>query len=177
MMTQLSIKSFYLLAVLFLLGGCSSLIPYEDEFACKRSDNMGKCIDTENAYLEAVSGQSTTPFAKPHSELEDGESNYATTVTTDENGKPIVPVVPSNAGYLHYLDSNYRETARLLDSAITPVTSSGDTIKIVLLPNKIDSKVMLSERTMYVIIEEPEFIMGDYLTPKAISVKDLFGEK
>lgn len=163
------------LAIL-LLSACSSLIPYEDEFACNRPDNMGKCINTEDAYLEAVSGESNTPYAKPASELDSDESNHAKVNNSNSKSNGNHGHLTSNSGYLEYLDANYRETARLLDSAITPVTSSGDTIKIILVPNKITSKVMLSERTMYVIIEEPEFIMGDYLSPKVKPIKGLFGE-
>jgi hypothetical protein len=162
------------------LSGCAALIPYEEEFACKRPNNMGKCIDTESAYAEIMSGESNTPFAKPYSDLEDGESNQAPSKNdTGVNTSVTVgsaPQLSANSGYNQYLDANYKETAKLLNAGVTPVLSGGDTIKIVLLPNSITNRTLLSERTMYVIIEQPEFIMGDYLIPKSKPIIDLFGE-
>ena len=155
------------------LSGCSSLIPYEEEFACKRPENMGKCINTEQAYEEARSGNSVTPYAKPASKQDDDDND-----DVQRNGKPIMNlhIASPNQGYNQYLDANYRETAKLLKSGITPVLSNGDTIKIVLVPNRVTDKMLLSERIMYVIIEEPEFIMGDYLIQKKATIPNLFKE-
>lgn len=172
MKTILNIK---IILILSLLSGCSSLIPYEDEFACKRSNNMGKCISTEEAYKELTTGDSTTPYAKPASEQEEGDDinqvqvNAASVVNTNGIKEP-------NSGYNQYIDANYKETADLLKSGITPILSSGDTIKIVLVPNKVTDRMLLSERIMYVIIEEPKFLMGDYLLKKHIPATSLFGE-
>ncbi|HBA58625.1 MAG: hypothetical protein CL602_01590 [Alteromonas sp.] len=164
----------FLLVVIGLIGlsGCSSLIPYEEEFACKRPDNMGKCINTEQAYEEARSGNSVTPFAKPVSKREEEEED------SDAETRPTLNLhlASPNYGYSQYLDANYRETAKLLKSGITPVLSNGDTIKIVLVPNRVTDKMLLSERIMYVIIEEPEFIMGDYLIEKKAPISTLFRE-
>lgn len=169
-------KSFYQLpamACLFLLtlSGCSSLIPYEEEFACKRPNNMGKCIDTEQAYEEARTGRSTTPYAVPAS-MQDDDNDGNAEVRPTLN----LHIASPNHGYNQYLDANYRETAKLLKSGITPVLSNGDTIKIVLVPNRVTDKMLLSERIMYVIIEEPEFIMGDYLIEKKAPISTLFRE-
>jgi conjugal transfer pilus assembly protein TraV len=153
---------------LLTLSGCSSLIPYEEDFACKRPNNMGKCIDTEQAYEEVRSGNSVTPYAVPASMQDDD----------DAQGRPTMnlQIFDANQGYSQYLDANYRETANLLNSGITPVLSNGDTIKIVLVPNRVTDKMLLSERIMYVIIEEPEFIMGDYLIEKKAPIPTLFKE-
>ena len=155
-----------------LLSGCSSLIPYEDEFACKRSDNMGKCISTEEAYKELTTGDSVTPYAKPASQQEEDDDSGNNKVSSISNNEVNEP----NSGYNQYLDANYKETASLLKSGITPILSSGDTIKIVLVPNRVTERMLLSERTMYVIIEEPKFLMGDYLLKKHIPITSLFGE-
>lgn len=163
----------FLLVVIGLIGssGCSSLIPYEEEFACKRPDNMGKCINTEQAYEEARSGNSVTPFAVPVSKRDDEEDEE-----TESRPTLNLHIASPNVGYSQYLDANYRETARLLKSGITPVLSNGDTIKIVLVPNRVTDKMLISERIMYVIIEEPEFIMGDYLIEKKAPISTLFRE-
>ncbi len=158
--------------LLISLTGCTSLIPYEDEFACKRPDNMGKCISTEAAYKELTTGEEIAPYAKPASEQDDDDNING----QQEMSGTDTPVKQSNSGYNQYIDANYKETAKLLKNGITPVLSSGDTIKIVLVPNRVTERMLLSERTMYVIIEEPEFIMGDYLIKKHLPASTLFGE-
>ena len=77
----------FLLVVIGLIGlsGCSSLIPYEEEFACKRPDNMGKCINTEQAYEEARSGNSVTPVANHTLEVTAAMKDRST------NGSAISP--------------------------------------------------------------------------------------
>lgn len=152
-----------------LLSGCTALIPYEDEFSCKRPNNMGKCISTEDAYKELTTGENIAPYAKPASEKDDDDINENKQNTININNEP-------NSGYKQYLDANYKETANLLKGGITPILSSGDTIKIVLVPNRVTERMLLSERTMYIIIKEPEFIMGDYLLKKHIPTTSLFGE-
>jgi len=152
-----------------LLSGCTALVPYEDEFACQRPDNMGKCISTEDAYKELTTGESIAPYAKPASEQDDDDDESMAQAKANRIEMP-------NSGYNQYLDANYKETASLLRNGITPILSSGDTIKIVLVPNRVTERMLLSERIMYVIIEEPEFLMGDYLLKKHIPVNTLFGE-
>jgi conjugal transfer pilus assembly protein TraV len=157
-----------LILSLSLLSGCSMLIPYEDEFACKRSDNMGKCISTEEAYKELTTGTDLAPYAKPASQQDDDDESKSLS--------KMKKVDSPNSGYNQYIDANYKETAKLLKAGITPILSSGETIKIVLVPNRVTERMLLSERIMYVIIEEPEFIMGDYLIKKHIPATSLFGE-
>lgn len=157
-----------------LLSGCSSLVPYEDEFACKRPDNMGKCISTEDAYKELRTGNDIAPYAKPASKQDDEDDSKSKEQLNSQD--KVNPVKLPNSGYDQYLDANYKETAKLLKEGITPILSSGDTIKIVLVPNRVTERMLLSERVMYIIIQEPEFLMGDYLLKKHIPATTLFGE-
>ncbi|GHG07082.1 TraV family lipoprotein [Thalassotalea marina] len=163
--------TFWLVAFV-AMSGCSSLIPYEEEFGCKRSNNMGKCISTEEAYKEMTTGGDAAPYAKPASLKDDDESDHAQTSAKGDSQNIKKP----NIGYVQYLDANYKETAKLLNSSITPVISTGDTIKIVLVPNQINEKMLLSERTLYLIVENPKFIMGDYLIEKKTPISTIFGE-
>lgn len=156
-----------------LLNGCSALVPYEDEFACKRPDNMGKCISTEDAYKELRTGNDVAPYAKPASQQEDDVEVDEKEVSNQNKVKfSILP----DSGYDQYIDANYKETAKLLKEGVTPILSSGDTIKIVLAPNRLSERILISERIMYVIIEEPKFIMGNYLIKKHIPATTLFGD-
>jgi len=168
MKTILKLKLILIISI-SLLSGCTALIPYEDEFACKRPNNMGKCISTEAAYKELTTGESIAPYAKPASQQDDDDDKSN---SNDKNDSIKMP----NSGYDQYLDANYKETANLIKGGITPIISSGDTIKIVLVPNRVTERMLLSERIMYVIIEEPEFVMGDYLLKKHIPATSLFGE-
>tara|TARA_B110000196_G_C21150544_1_gene669356 strand:+ start:1118 stop:1636 length:519 start_codon:yes stop_codon:yes gene_type:complete len=166
------LRNFLVLSVLAFLNGCSAFFPYEDEFACKRPDNLGKCISSAEAYEEIKNGDDSSPYIRPASEVED-----------DDNEQPINPnkkvssdkVNESRVGYERYIDANYKEIAELVEKPITPLVNQAEVIEMLVLSYPSDSgKRLKGERYINVINNNPKFVLGDYLKKKPIAIETLF---
>lgn len=149
--------------------GCSWLFPYEDEFACKRPDNLGKCVSPMEAYDEITTGVSKAEYMKPASEK---------TKSDNSKSKKQLKNQPSHVknGYDRYLDSNYSEVADLLEQPITPLVKPVVTAEMLVLPYSDSAKVLKGERYINIIVEDPSFILGDYLKKKANSIPSIFSD-
>jgi len=152
-----------IIAIFITLPSCSTMFPYEDEFACKRKNNMGKCVSSMQAYDEIVNGDSGRyPYAKPASEQDDEVE-----VKTDMSAP--------DSGYLQYLQANYEQQKRLLDSPITPMIMTPTVLEILVMSYKSSNNRQLNgSRYIHVIVEDAKFIMGDYLEPKLMPIDTLF---
>jgi conjugal transfer pilus assembly protein TraV len=138
-------KSGLLLAL--LLSGCASFVPYDNEFSCRSTDTSGKCLDMQTAYDKATAGINSTsppPAAKPDA-------------------------------YTDYVQSYYAEIASLVDKPITPMVKQAKTVRTLILPypGKGDTKTLWMERYAYTIVEEPDFVLGQYLTRKVKLMENL----
>jgi conjugal transfer pilus assembly protein TraV len=159
------------------LQACS-LFPYEDKFGCNRGDNLGKCVSAIEAYEEITTGKSSAPYMKPYSEQNhDNEEQAFDSVETVKTSPSIVtPTSRGLSGYDKYLDANYTEVASLLDSPITPIIKPVKTAELLIIPYSNSAKVLKGERYINVILEDPSFILGDYLKKQPIQMKSLFNE-
>ena len=133
-----------------LLTGCS-LLPYENEFACRKTDDLGKCISVEEAYKEAVTGQSQHP----------------TIQAKKSKTKPSEPqaALSVDEAYTQYQAQVYREMATLIEAPRTPMLKPAKTLRTLILsysPNA-DNKVFYMPRYVYSIIDDPGWVLGDYL--------------
>ena len=170
---------------LLMLGGCS-LMPYENEFACRMKNNMGKCISVADAYEEAVTGESKGPYLVPASEQDEEaqapvetkpllahqknkdqfQSAVAPTpVVKPETDKmpPPEPVIPAYPGYR---DAVYTKLKGLIDQPQAPMVAAPRTVRTMILPytSTLDRNRLWMPRYVYNIVKEPYFIMGEYLT-------------
>jgi conjugal transfer pilus assembly protein TraV len=155
------------------LQACS-LFPYEDKFGCNRGDNLGKCVSAQEAYEEMTTGESSAPYMKPYSEQNNDEKDKPGSSPDAVNTSPTT----SNglSGYDQYLDANYNEVANLLDKPVTPIIKPVKTAELLVLPYSNTEKVLKGERYINVILEEPSFILGDYLKKQPVQMKSLFNE-
>ncbi|MEY8201158.1 MAG: TraV family lipoprotein, partial [Colwellia sp.] len=150
------------------LQACSIFLPYEDEFSCNKQDNLGKCVSAEEAYIEMTTGESSAPYMKPHSEkssddIEDEKNSYSSQNTYRNNG-----------GYSSYLDAQYEEVAGLLTDNVTPIIKPVKTAELLILPYSENRNILKGERFINVILEDPGFVMGDYLKKKPTHINTLF---
>ncbi|NQY62906.1 MAG: TraV family lipoprotein [Alteromonadaceae bacterium] len=163
---------------LLILSGCSALFPYDDEFVCKRPDNLGKCISSSEAYEEIINGDDTSPYLSPVSEVEEQQSS---TKQKNSDIKAKTYAVNTNAvnssrgGYERYLDANYKEIAELVERPITPLVNKAEVIEMLVLSYPTNNgKRLKGERYINVINNNPKFVLGKYLKKKPIAIESLF---
>lgn len=182
--------------VVMLLGSGCSLMPYEDKFACQLTDNLGKCISVSQAYDEAVTGIESQPPMVKYSEQEQAKpKRYRTRRGQREDGpfdfparrKPeSVPVQPPVAGktpaYDAYRTAVYERLTGLLEQPRTPMLAEPKTVRTMILPyaSKLKKDRLWMPRYVYSIVEQPSFVLGNYLQEKEAFgpvISPLEGEK
>ncbi len=149
-----------LLVNMLVLSGCSWLVPYDEEFSCKLKDNYGKCVSVEQAYEEAVSGEDIYP------DMGKGKDESA--------GKKAV-----KSPYTQYRSALYQELKELVDDPETPMLRPAKTIRTLIIPYsaKNQKKTLYGTRYVYSIIDDPVFVLGEYLYKKPSVVPPLMEHK
>ena len=109
-----------------LLSGCS-LLPYHNDYACKLEDGYGKCISSDAAYDEAVTGadyghEITENGVKDDPKASAAKSAATKTVLTD-----------TDRAYETYRDRVYKKTARLIEEPQTPVVRKPTVVRTLIL--------------------------------------------
>ncbi|MBQ4839840.1 type IV conjugative transfer system lipoprotein TraV [Pseudoalteromonas luteoviolacea] len=167
-MTKLTYK--VLIVVLCIaMGGCS-LVPYEEDFACRKKDGLGKCISMHEAYDEAVAGVERHPPMVPASEQEDD---------TAQDKVITAPPISKSGSYDQYIESYYKEIGAIVARPVTPMVKQAKTIRTLVLPYSGTShdNTLWMERYAYSIIDEPAFVMGQYLTKKPDLLESILPQK
>lgn len=147
---------------LALLAGCS-MLPYENEFSCSRTDQYGKCLNLEKAYQESVTGQSQGEPMVPASKQ--------TSKQKKSNGQthPEAPAAPTTAllpkPLSDYQSARYRTLTDLLQQPKKPMLRPPVTVRTLILSySDRDRKQRLYlPRYVYSILEDPQWLMGTYL--------------
>mgnify|MGYP000648663231 CR=1 FL=1 len=158
-----------LVLITILLTGCS-IVPYEEEFACKRKNNLGKCISALEAYEEAVTGVEKAPYMVPASEQDDEDNKE------DETKRKVNHLMVNNnkpSEYTSYLNGYYSELKELVDDPKTPMVRQARKVRTLVLPYNPSEKVIYMDRYIYSILDEPLFVMGKYLIKESVPVEQL----
>ena len=165
---------FLIIFICVAVTGCSSIVPYEENFACRKKDNLGKCIGMQDAYEEAITGEEQHPYIKPAS-----EANSEDMITYAAQKKSSIQT--KSSAYLSYIDAYYNELSSIVNKPVSPMIKQAKTIRTLILPYVGTSysgssysgksytgtkKTLWMERYAYTIVEEPNFILGQYLLKK-----------
>jgi conjugal transfer pilus assembly protein TraV len=138
-----------LFVLAILLTGCASVLnPYESDFQCPGTDR-GKCVSVQDAY-----GEST-------------KKNLSI-----ENKDEVKSEKPQEGGVLEsqhkknndYQEALYKELAGLLKEPLTPIVAPPKVMRVLMLPYKGDANELYMIRYVYFFVEEPKWILGDYLS-------------
>ncbi len=179
-------KKLTLCLVLSVLGGCS-LVPYENEFSCNLQDNFGKCISVEAAYEEAVTGVEKYPHmtrASNQARQARAERNESVSGPQRAKEQPIavsssqLERLPSPAAgttatapasaYSGFRDQVYDQLGTLIQAPTTPMIKPPRSVRTMILPysSELKRNRLYMPRFVYSIVEEPRFVMGQYLYKK-----------
>ncbi|BCK65878.1 hypothetical protein KAM448_36870 [Aeromonas caviae] len=155
----MTIKPISLILATLLLGGCS-VLPYDNDFACKLKDNYGKCIDSFDAYEEAVTGTDKGRAIGDEGVVE-GKAGEASANSTGAS----VAVVSSNASeYENYRARVYKQLSAMIDEPETPMVKPAKTVRTLILSYSpsTDRRVAYMPRYVYSMLEDSSFVMTDY---------------
>lgn len=183
-------KVLFAIAAGSMLSGCS-LIPYENEFSCQLEDNYGKCIDVSSAYQEAVTGIEKHPHMVKASEREDSPVRGSGIQTKEErlNGSAnrpmssraqhsthVVPAIDPNEHYRGYRESVYKKLQGLVEQPRAPMIKEPRAVRTMILPysSQLEKNRLYMPRFVYSIVEEPRFVMGEYLYKRPELAPSLF---
>ncbi len=154
-------KFAYVLFFSLCLSSCS-IVPYEEDYACNFTDNLGKCIPMDEAYNEAVTKKEKYSKLRPASEQDEDEEG---------NKKAVRVLKPEselqrdlNLGLDLYTENYYNELNNLIVDPVTPLVKQAKTLRTLTLPySGENARSMYGERYIYTIVAEPSFVMGQYL--------------
>jgi conjugal transfer pilus assembly protein TraV len=136
-----------LLVLAILLTGCASVFnPYESDFQCPETDR-GKCVSIQDAYGESMQKN----LSKENKEELKSEK--------PKEGDALKSQDKKN----DYQEALYKELAGLLKEPITPVVAPPKVMRVFLLPYKGDANELYMLRYIYFFVDEPKWILGDYL--------------
>jgi conjugal transfer pilus assembly protein TraV len=138
-----------LFVLAILLTGCASVLnPYESDFQCPDTDR-GKCVSVQDAYGESIQKNSSTENKDEVKSEKPKEGNALESQDKKNND---------------YQEALYRELAGLLKEPLTPIVAPPKVMRVLLLPYKGDSNELYMIRYVYFFVEEPKWILGDYLS-------------
>lgn len=140
-----------------LLTGC--VLPYHNEFACKLEDGYGKCISSDAAYDEAVTGADYG-----HEITEDGVKNDPKDSAADTAASKAAPLATSDKAYETYRDRVYKQTAKLIEAPQTPVVRKPTVVRTLIMSYSpgLDSQIAYMPRFVYSMLEGPKFVLSQY---------------
>lgn len=159
-------KKIILVIGFLALNGCS-LIPFADESACSLEGNYGQCINGEQAYEEAISGEEI--FGNYIGE--DGIVQESPT-ESNKNGSSSEGTLHSDKfshvkdkSFIRMKDSIYNEIKGLVDEPITPMLRPTKVVSTLILnyQSSGDKTNQYMPRYVISILKEPEFILNQYM--------------
>jgi len=138
--------SFFILFFLPFLVSCSTigdklLNPYSSEFECPLTDN-GMCINLKKAYEKSINDEKQVKMQKLDKETE--------------------KINPQNI-QKEYENALLNKMTKLLKDPETPLLMSPKVVRVLFLPYKGDDNTLLMPRYVYFFLDNPYWILGDYL--------------
>ncbi|CDT76396.1 TraV family lipoprotein [Vibrio crassostreae] len=150
------------------LTGCSFL-PFNDESACVLEGNYGQCINGEQAYEEAVSGEEIFGNYIGEDGISDNEPGSIPANSESSNGElPIHNDKFSHVkdkSFIRLKDSVYNEIKQMVDQPVTPMLRPTKVVSTLVLnyQSNGDKTTMYGHRYVYSILKDSEFILNQYM--------------
>lgn len=135
--------------LLVFLSGCSIFNPYNGEFTCPKTFK-GKCVSPKQAYQESL--ENTPPNTNEDQEaikpLKDLQKDL------DLKGSVI------EASYQNAL---FEKLTALLKEPATPMIAPPQIVRVLILPYQGEGSKLFMPRYVYLIIDEPKWVLGNLL--------------
>lgn len=157
-MVRLVVYTVFLFVSLVLLNGCAKVVnPYSSQFECPQAEK-GKCVDISTAYEISLSQEKEREISKAQ-----GFDNKTDNATSYLRGELLLS--PAEKAYVEGL---YNVLTKLLKDPQTPIIAPPKIVRILILPYQgADDKKFYSARYVYVIVDEPKWVLQNILTMPA----------
>jgi len=147
------VKLFFFLTV-FLTGlaGCAgnAVNPYNSEFSCPQMEK-GKCVGISQAYADSLKQEKEEEIENYYPSLEE---------------KPLAEnkALQSEEKYI-YADALFKKLTKILKEPETPMLTVPHVVRVLILPYRSnDGKTLYFSRYVYVITDEPRWVLDNLLT-------------
>ena len=167
-------KCLIIITVLYLWGCGAILNPYKDNFSCPDQDK-GKCIKVEGAYKESLQKKKTntlnekenkTACEKCRKEAKNNnvsEDTYCTACSTSEINKSGNNRRTTESSETMYQRAVNKKLATMLKAPNTPLIAPPQVMRVLVLPYKGDMNELYMMRYIYLLIDDPKWVVGNYL--------------
>ncbi len=147
---------FIIFILTVFLSGCGTLMPYNTEFQCSSPDK-GKCATVKAAYDESKKNRvNGVAVGKNSAEDKELKKDIGT-----EKPQKKENTLEAEVGEV-YKSSLQKELSNLLESPVTPVIIPPKVIRVLIFPYP-DKKFLYMPRYVYMMTDEPEWVIGNYL--------------
>ena len=151
-----------IILTIFPLSGCIGYLgdkllnPYASEFQCPVTDK-GECIKLKDAYEKSL--RQSTPVAEINI-YNAGETNSQTQNNAGETKSQ------TQNSETQYQNALFERLKGLLNEPEIPFLVTPRVVRILFLPYKSDGNVLMMSRYAYFILDEPQWVLGNYLNQK-----------
>lgn len=167
-------KCLIIIAMLYLWGCGAILNPYKEDFSCPDYDK-GKCIKVEGAYKESLQNRKNNTLSEKENKAacekcrKDAKNNnaaedtYCTACFPSETTEPENKHITTEASATIYQKAVNKKLATMLKLPNTPLISPPQVLRVLVLPYKGDMNELYMMRYVYLLIDDPQWVVGNYL--------------
>jgi conjugal transfer pilus assembly protein TraV len=168
-------KKCLIIITMLCLWGCGAILnPYKDNFSCPDQDK-GKCIKVEGAYKESLQKKKTNTLndkenkaacEKCRKEAKNNnvsEDTYCTACSASESNKPGNKRIANQSSETMYQNAVNKKLATMLRQPNTPLIAPPQVMRVLVLPYKGDMNELYMMRYIYLLIDDPKWVVGNYL--------------
>lgn len=141
-----------ILVASFLTLSCSCtpiLNPYEENFKCTASDDMGECVDTATAYRNAR-------FPEPSKSADDAVAEIS----------HMVPATDFPTAQDHQLEyARYKTITEFLEEPQQPLLLPPKTLRVLMLPYEGRDGELFMPRYVYLQVEDARWLVTEQKEP------------
>lgn len=130
-----------LMACCWLLTGCALFNPYQGDFECPRSEK-GKCQSIKASYDESLDSLKDPANSRGRDAAGAGDAEDT------------------------YKQEVFKKLSGLLKQPETPMVAPPKVIRVLMLPYKGDARELYMQRYVYIILQDADFVIGDYLVDR-----------
>jgi len=167
-------KKCLIILIMLCLWGCGTIVnPYKDDFSCPDYD-QGKCIKVEGAYRESLQKKKNSALNEKENKAacekcrkeaktnNVSEDEYCTACTSTEKAE-YKSNSPTGLSETIYQRAVNKKLASILKQPSTPLMAPPQVIRVLVLPYRGDSNELYMMRYIYLLIDDPRWVVGNYL--------------
>jgi conjugal transfer pilus assembly protein TraV len=168
-------KKCLIIVTMLYLWGCGAILnPYKEDFACPGYDK-GKCIKVAGAYKESLQKKKNDTLnekenkaacEKCRKEAKNNnvsEDTYCTACSSAETNDVERKLLKAESSETEYRKAVNKKLASMLKEPNTPMLAAPQVMRVLVLPYRGDQNELYMMRYVYLLTDDPKWVMGNYL--------------